>query len=213
MSNTPPVSAVSDLVRHKSELRRQLRQARQALSPQYRRQAAQRVAKLARPYLKSGRRIALYQAYSSEISLQPLLMLARQQRCRVFLPVVPKRGRRLSFTEWQPQQSRYRNRFGIVELRGVALAAKKMHTIFMPLLGFDLQGYRLGQGGGFYDATLAFRRHHQHLQQPRLVGVAFACQQVAAVPTEAWDLPLDAVLTERGRRVFSSLRSQLRDNA
>lgn len=149
MSNKPPVSAASDLARHKSELRRQLRQARQALSPKHRHDAAQRVAKLARPYLKSGRRIALYQAYGSEISLQPLLSLARQQRCRVFLPVVPKRGRCLSFTEWRPQQAGYRNRFGIVELRGVALAAKKMHTIFMPLLGFDQQGYRLGQGGGF----------------------------------------------------------------
>lgn len=61
---------------------------------------------------------------------------------------VPKRGRCLSFTEWRPQQAGYRNRFGIVELRGVATAAKKMHTIFMPLLGFDQQGYRR-QGGGF----------------------------------------------------------------
>jgi len=57
MSNKPPVSAASDLARHKSELRRQLRQARQAISPKHRQDAAQRVAKLARPYLKSGRRL------------------------------------------------------------------------------------------------------------------------------------------------------------
>ena len=64
----------------------------------------------------------------------------------------------------------------------------------MPLLGFDAQGGRLGQGGGYYDSTFAFRRLRQHWKKPRLVGLAFACQQVQTLPHEAWDVRLDTVL-------------------
>jgi 5-formyltetrahydrofolate cyclo-ligase len=63
--------------------------------------------------------------------------------------------------------------------------------ILTPLLGFDRAFNRLGQGGGDYDR--AFARHPEALR----IGIAWSVQQVEVLPTEPWDMPLDAVLTER----------------
>ena len=68
----------------------------------------------------------------------------------------------------------------------------------MPLVGFDHQGYRLGMGGGYYDATLAYMRHRRSWRKPRLVGIAYECQRVEKLPHDPWDMPLDAVVTEDG---------------
>ena len=66
----------------------------------------------------------------------------------------------------------------------------------MPLVGFDEAGYRLGMGGGFYDASLAYLRRRKTWRKPYLVGVGYECQRIARVPRDPWDVPLDAVLTE-----------------
>ena len=62
----------------------------------------------------------------------------------------------------------------------------------MPLLAFDRAGRRLGYGGGFYDRTLA------GLPGAVAIGCAYACQEVDAVPAAEYDVPLQAVATERG---------------
>ncbi len=67
-----------------------------------------------------------------------------------------------------------------------------------------MQGYRLGMGGGYYDATLAFMQHRRGWRKPRLVGLAYECQRVDTLPHEPWDMPLDAVLTERQLYRFTS---------
>ena len=69
-----------------------------------------------------------------------------------------------------------------------------------PLPAFDAQGQRIGYGGGYYDRAIA--RLHERGFHPRLVGIAFDCQEVARVPAEAHDVPLPCVLTESGLRAF-----------
>lgn len=90
------------------------------------------------------------------------------------------------------------NRFGIPEPAGTTVfRARQLDLLLMPLVGFDTAGHRLGMGGGFYDATLAYMRQRRHWRKPRLIGVAFECQRVTALPHDPWDMPLDAVLTEK----------------
>jgi 5-formyltetrahydrofolate cyclo-ligase len=67
--------------------------------------------------------------------------------------------------------------------------------IVAPLLAFDASGWRLGYGGGFYDRTLEERRAAGQLVA---IGLAYAGQQVAAVPHDGLDARLDAVATEHG---------------
>lgn len=78
------------------------------------------------------------------------------------------------------------------------LDASELDLILLPLLGFDALGFRLGQGGGFYDRALA-----GCAGRPYRVGVAFECQRVEQIPVDEWDQRLHAVLTETGLRFFA----------
>ena len=64
----------------------------------------------------------------------------------------------------------------------------------MPLLAFDRSGHRIGYGGGYYDLTIAALRAQKKVLA---VGIAFAVQEIAHVPTTPRDASLDLVLTER----------------
>jgi 5-formyltetrahydrofolate cyclo-ligase len=73
--------------------------------------------------------------------------------------------------------------------------------IIAPVLAFDANGYRLGQGGGYYDRTLAALSAKG--ATPPVVGLAYAGQEVEAAPSDAHDQRLGAILTETGYRVFA----------
>ena len=64
--------------------------------------------------------------------------------------------------------------------------------VVTPLLGFDCDLQRLGQGGGFYDRALAGRT------DAKKIGFGWAIQQLPAIPCDPWDIVLDMVVTERG---------------
>ena len=62
----------------------------------------------------------------------------------------------------------------------------------MPGVAFDMQGYRLGFGKGFYDRALATRSN-----QGKVVGLCHHFQLVPHVPHESHDVKMDMVVTER----------------
>lgn len=153
------------------------------------------------PFFLRSRRIALYLANDGEIDPEWLRQLAESAGKEVFLPLLhPFRHNSLLFQRHQAGRTLASNRFGIAEPRlgDEPLApAWSLDVVFMPLVAFDSTGNRLGMGGGFYDRTFARapRRHHF---RPLLVGLAHAFQQVESLPREPWDIPLDAIATDRG---------------
>lgn len=92
------------------------------------------------------------------------------------------------------------NRYGIAEPvhRGLHLCSvRALHLVLLPLVGFDARCNRIGMGGGFYDRSFAFLRGRRCWRRPLLVGLAHECQRVDAIKPRPWDLPLDAVVSER----------------
>jgi 5-formyltetrahydrofolate cyclo-ligase len=108
------------------------------------------------------------------------------------LPVVVGRGRALAFRRWRTGEALIEGAYGAqVPANGAEVCTPTV--LLVPLLAFDRAGYRLGYGGGFYDRTLAGLR----AQAPVLaVGLAYAGQEMPAVPREATDQPLDWLVTE-----------------
>jgi len=111
-------------------------------------------------------------------------------------------GHRLRFERYAPGIRLRRNRYGILEpaLRGARCGPMRLDLVVVPLTAFDARGHRLGAGGGYYDRAFAARRG----SRPRLVGYAYALQQAPALPTEPWDVRLDAVVTDKTLFVFRS---------
>lgn len=187
----------------KTQLRRQLRQARKNLTDDKRRAASRAMVNHAGRFLKRGRRISCYWAFGSELDMGMLIHEAQARGVEMYFPVLPHRGRRMWFARYDKDSVCYReHRFGMLETSGELRRAEQLNLMFVPLLGIDRQGYRLGQGGGFYDATLAFRRYHP-ARCVRLIGVAYHCQLIDSLPREPWDMPLDGLITERGLKWFN----------
>ena len=185
----------------KSTLRREIRAQRRALSVHAARAAAQRLLRLAlRHRLLSARRIGFYLPMAEEMDLIPLLNAALWLQRACYLPVIPQRGaRRLWFSRVGAHDVWYQNRFGILEHAAKERRrAQQLEVLFVPLVAFDAQGNRLGMGGGYYDTSLAYLRARRLFRKPKLIGVAYDFQRVDSLPSEPWDVPLDAVLTDRG---------------
>lgn len=181
-------------------LRKSLRQVRRALSAQ---QQVQHSHQACRLFMRSRwaqrpKRIALFLSQDGEMSTKPLIQKLWHRAHQVYLPVVLESGL-LKFALYLPDSELVANRFGIEEpitRPSDWLDPKMLVIVIMPLVGFDLQGHRLGMGGGFYDKTFAFKRHMQ--RKPTLIGWAHQCQQVESLPCQPWDVAMDALITEQG---------------
>lgn len=185
----------------KRVLRQQLRRARQAL-PRAERQRAQAAChRHLKRFVARGKRIALYWAVGSELKLDALMHTAWQRGAHVYLPYIEPRSLRLWFTPYTPTQRPERQNgagsLRIPQFRGKKIRADGLHTLILPIVGIDQRGVRLGQGGGYYDCSLAACTH-----RPRLVAVGFACQQVNTLPIESHDCRADVFVSERGVQYF-----------
>jgi 5-formyltetrahydrofolate cyclo-ligase len=182
-------------------MRKQLRRCRRQLADGVRLRAAHRAARqlLRTPLLQRLRHVAVYLAAPDELDTAPLIELLRRRGCRVYVPVVQRDGR-LHWLELRhaPAAARRRDAVGMRRPNDARprRSPRALDAVIVPLLGFDAACHRLGSGGGFYDRNFAFR--HRHRGRPRLIGYAFAVQQVEHIPVEPWDVRLDAVVTECG---------------
>ncbi|MBP6115650.1 MAG: 5-formyltetrahydrofolate cyclo-ligase [Neisseriaceae bacterium] len=186
----------TDLIQQKKALRQALRLARKNLSPEARRAAEAAVRRQLLPLLKKGRRIGVYLAVGSELNLSQLIDTAQARGCPLYAPYIDPKSRRLWFTPLRAQASAERRApFGIPQYEGKKVRISALDVVLLPLVGIDAHGYRLGQGGGFYDTSLAACAT---TKRPKLIGVGFDVQRCEQVPIEPWDQPLDAYVSESG---------------
>jgi len=183
--------------------RRRLRDMRLALTAATR-SAADRTIRATLERLGVFRRdahVALYLPMRGEVDLRPCLGVARRRGTRVYVPRIAScRRRHMLFAPWTAGSAHRTNAFGIVE-PGSAAGARPvigLDVVVLPVVGFDRHGNRLGMGAGYYDRALRRRLGRTGWRRPRLIGVAYACQQLPVIPASPWDVPLDLVVTERG---------------
>jgi len=134
--------------------------------------------------------VATYDPVGSEADPALLAAAAAERGCRLALPFVVDRATPIRFLLWEIGAPLVDGPFGLRQPDPASPEAAP-DTILTPLLGFDGRLNRLGQGAGHYDR--AFARYPGAWR----VGVAWSVQEVPAVPTEIWDVPLHAVITEK----------------
>jgi 5-formyltetrahydrofolate cyclo-ligase len=142
--------------------------------------------------------VAAYWRIRDELDCQPILVKLMDSNQKVVLPAVLGPDQPLDLRVWEQGASLYESGFGTLAPSDLAPRAEP-DIVIIPLLGFDSHGTRLGYGGGYYDRTLASMS-----KKPKLVGLAFAAQELDHIPRELHDVPLDIIVTEAGVRHFGA---------
>jgi 5-formyltetrahydrofolate cyclo-ligase len=185
-----------------ASLRRDFRAARRAIDAttqhSHAYDAASRFAATRLPLCRG--RFAAYLANDGELDPIPIVRRLHGAGRTVALPVVGH-GRRLAFYEYRDDTPLVANRFGINEpdvQRARRIPPATLAVVFVPLVAFDDHGFRLGMGGGYYDATFAAHGHALR------VGLAHEMQHCDGVPHRPWDVALDIIITEVRCRAFTA---------
>lgn len=185
-------------------LRKQIRNKRRALSDSEREQASfllcERIAN-SRTFQHS-KHIAFYLSNDGEIDIHLLIEHAWQLGKNCYLPVLAEPNtNKLWFIPYTSGIKLKNNRFGIPEpVHSHKMRLRKtlsLDLILMPLVAFDEHCNRLGMGGGFYDRTLSFLNHRQNWHKPNLLGVAYEFQKQKQFEVNPWDIPLQAIATDK----------------
>ncbi len=178
----------------KAELRREVVARRSSLPAAVRSAAAETIA--GRPFpvpFPGGAIVSGFMPLQNEIDALPLMHKLAGQGARLALPVVIGRGMPLLLRAWDFGEPLAPGPWGIREPTASA-ASVEPDIVLVPLVAFDRAGHRIGYGAGFYDQTLTRLRARKPVIA---VGVAFAMQEIPAVPATASDERLDLMLTER----------------
>ncbi len=178
----------------KADLRNEALARRDALPPEARQGAPEAIAARKFPLaIAPGTIVSGFMPLKSEINPLPLMRKLAGQGARLALPVVVGRGKPLLMREWVFGEPLVAGVWGIREPKPEA-AVVDPDILLVPLLAFDRAGHRIGYGAGYYDLTLAQLRARKSVIA---AGLAFAAQEVAAIPATPRDARLDLVLTEQ----------------
>jgi 5-formyltetrahydrofolate cyclo-ligase len=179
--------------RSKAELRTTALAKRDALGDRKRASAAKAIAGRGLPIeITPGMVVSGYSPIRGEIDPVALMRKLAEQGAQLALPAIVARGKSLAFRAWSPDDRLMLGPLGIPE-PSPAAAELVPDVMVVPLAAFDRLGHRIGYGGGYYDYTLA---HLRKAKAITAIGLAFAAQEIEAIPALSHDVALDYVLTE-----------------
>lgn len=152
-----------------------------------------------------GQVVAGYWPMRGEFDVLPLLSHLQSRDIDIALPIMDQNGGRvLSFCLWDGQSQLIQNKWGVMQPAMAVMAAMDADTpviipdiLIIPFLAFDRRGYRLGYGGGYYDATIAHLRANLPKNKDlTCLGVGYDGQIcLFSLPVEDHDQKLDWVIT------------------
>lgn len=184
----------------KTQIRKSLLAARRAMPADVIAAEAKKATKLfaSSAYFLASQNIACYYGREDEFDCMPIIEEIWRAQKRCYLPVLSRtRENSLDFYHYEHQDTLRLNKYNILEpLDTLTISPDQLDLVIVPLVAFDLQGNRIGMGAGYYDRTFSFLKD-TNIKKPILLGLAFDYQQVEALPYDQWDIPLNAVLTEK----------------
>lgn len=192
---------------------RQRRQLSDGTRRQYAQSASLHLIKL-QQRLPPRARIGLYYDGFGELPTQQLLDWCQRLGYLSYLPVVGSLGRdnKGNMDKHMRFVPIYQSKLVKIPTRIHHLGMKQNHhrrllwareldVIICPLVAVDLNGNRMGMGGGFYDTTLG-KSHQAGLKKPLKIGWCYDFQVVEQLQRQPWDVPLDGLITPSGIRWF-----------
>lgn len=186
----------------KDVLRKRLLELRNQLPPQYIEESSRAICQKLRehPFFQQSNTIAFYMPFRNEVDVRPLMELAFQLGKQVVLPRVERKTRQLQGYRVDSMCDCQVGAYGILEPPEVEerlVKGEELEAVIVPGVAFDLQGFRLGYGGGYYDRWFA-----GPLKAWR-IGVAYPEQIVPTVYPEPHDQPLHLLVSSQQEISFA----------
>ena len=138
----------------------------------------------------AGKTVAGYIAVGSEADPMRLMQVAEDRGCSLALPHIIGKAQPMRFLRWNLGDILEPGPYGLLQPPRDAIEVRP-DIVLTPLVAFDDCLMRLGQGAGHYDRALSLQ------DGAFTVGIAWSVQQCDALPADPWDIPLNAVLTEK----------------
>ena len=172
--------------------------ARRAMTLDERREASRIICKrvIGSREFASSKLVGAYLPMADEVDTREIIQRAWRANKRVFVPIL-RGSAQMVFCEITPDTELEQNRLGIWEpSRGFLTAPENLDLVVAPTVAFDKLNHRIGMGAGYFDRCFAFLRHRRHWLRPKLLGVAFHCQEVEKITPNAWDIRLYRIITD-----------------
>lgn len=180
------------------DFRKNALRARREMNAENRRRASEIICKKvtsSRDFLSSSI-IACYLPMRDEVDVRNIIERAWRANKRIFVPITRNKGE-MFFREIRPNTTLIRNRMNIWEpASGDFISPRDLQLVITPTVAFDSQKHRIGMGGGYYDRCFSYLRNRKHWLKPKLLGVAFSCQEVEEISPNIWDVPLYTIFHE-----------------
>lgn len=175
----------------KAEMRTLVRQIRSGISLEEKTLKSQKLLSQLMPLLNSTTKVAIYYSIGTEISLDQVINYCLSNSIQIFRPIATKASRKMRF-EKVSDNDHHEIFCGTDYKLSNEIKWYNLDLVLIPLLAIDKNGFRLGQGGGYYDTT--FMRSKG---KPVLCGVGYNWQLYNEVPREDWDLQLDYFASDK----------------
>lgn len=185
----------------KAKLRAERLAARDAISGESRIEKSMAMADIGGDLIDLGLGAAVsgFFPIRSEADVRPLMQRLKEKGASLSVPVVLDK-QTIVFRELVAGAPMVSTGFGTFG-PGEDARVVDPDVMLVPLAAFDRVGHRIGYGAGFYDRAIS--RLHAKGLRPRLVGIAFDCQEIDIIPAEDHDVAVDAILTESGLRIIA----------
>jgi 5-formyltetrahydrofolate cyclo-ligase len=145
---------------------------------------------LASELFATSQGLALYSPVRNETATNKIFDVACRQGKKIYYPRVA--GENLEFVQINSQAQLVSGPFGVLEPAAILRSSRQVpELILVPGIAFDRHGHRLGYGRGFYDRYLACCSDHIVR-----VGFAYSFQLCDALPVDAYDQPVDVLVTD-----------------
>lgn len=192
---------MGDLKSMKDSLRAEAKRARGLLSLDSRQQDDLCKHVFDNIQLDENTDVAAYWSKDRELDTHVLIDECLSRGCKVSLPVIEKNNRILKFANYDHNTDLISGEFDVLHpVIDKDTVFSNPDILFVPLLAFDRKGYRLGYGGGYYDATIAQSRNKK---DTIAVGIGYAQQScLFNLPVEAHDIKMDWIITEKSAQCF-----------
>ena len=185
---------VSDIENEKRSLRKAVLALRASLPPERRAEHSRAICRrlYEHPALAAAERVMLYAAVGTELDLTELAGLLSADGKRLYYPVCGREGLMYAAAPDSPDAWRT-GKYGIDAPNpehSTLISPETLDAVIVPCVAFDTAHRRLGHGGGYYDRFLP------RCTRAVKLAAAFDIQRAAAVPTDSFDVTVDAVATE-----------------